>query len=347
MPIYNVAKYLKECIDSLKAQTYTNIAFVLVNDGSTDESLSLAYSLTKSDNRFVIINKQNGGVSSARNAGLDFAFESLNGQKGYIGFLDSDDIVSFTFYENLIKALKRHRDNGGELLIAKSRSVQIFDDKNYDLSNFSMNKKYMFSWSVRPNRANFKHLKHLVWLGVYDSELLKNLRFAPFSLAEDVCFCFCANALADKIIFTRDARIFYRSREGSAMKLYKANVERINVLSFKECMKFFKTHNLIKKCGVPSSLLRKSLLWFSDVDSYLNDEGELQAIKEVLQDLPSDLIEQDRILKSAKSAKTMREFVLNTCSFKEKLKLKFRFKISKKQIIIKLFGKVIYQNKAL
>ena len=72
IPIYNVEKYLKECLDSVINQTYKNLEIILVNDGSTDSSLNIAKEYAKSDPRFTIINKQNGGQSSARNTGIEY-----------------------------------------------------------------------------------------------------------------------------------------------------------------------------------------------------------------------------------------------------------------------------------
>ena len=80
VPIYNVAPYLKRCLDSLKAQTMQKIEFILVDDGSTDESGRIAEEYCKEDRRFKVFHKENGGVSSARNLGMKQA------GGGYIGF---------------------------------------------------------------------------------------------------------------------------------------------------------------------------------------------------------------------------------------------------------------------
>lgn len=87
VPIYNVEKYLKRCIDSIINQSYTNIEIILVNDGSTDNSLNICQLYTQQDSRIIILNKENGGLSSARNMGLDYA----TGE--YIMFVDSDDWI--------------------------------------------------------------------------------------------------------------------------------------------------------------------------------------------------------------------------------------------------------------
>jgi len=84
VPIYNVASVLNRCINSLIGQSLRNIEIILVNDGSTDESLKICQSYSKIDSRVKVVNKANGGVSSARNAGLRIATGK------YVGFVDAD-----------------------------------------------------------------------------------------------------------------------------------------------------------------------------------------------------------------------------------------------------------------
>lgn len=102
VPIYNSSKTLDFCINSLLNQTYKNIEVILVNDGSTDNSLDICNKYSKLDRKIKVINKENGGVSSARNAGLAVA----NGN--YIGFVDSDDYIEKNMYEELFNTLKKN-----------------------------------------------------------------------------------------------------------------------------------------------------------------------------------------------------------------------------------------------
>ena len=103
VPIYNVEKYINRCIDSIIEQTYTNLEIILVDDGSTDNSGSICDEYAKKDNRIKVIHKENGGVSSARNVGLDTAI----GQ--YITFVDSDDYIEKKYCEILLKTLKKQK----------------------------------------------------------------------------------------------------------------------------------------------------------------------------------------------------------------------------------------------
>lgn len=99
VPIYNMEKYLGRCIDSILVQTHTNIEVILVDDGSTDSSPQVCDDYAKRDPRIKVIHKSNGGLSSARNAGLDIATGD------YIGFVDSDDYISTDMYKVLAERL--------------------------------------------------------------------------------------------------------------------------------------------------------------------------------------------------------------------------------------------------
>lgn len=101
IPIYNVEKYLSKCIESLVGQTYKDIEIILINDGSPDHCLSICEQYSKKDNRIIVIDQENKGVSAARNAGLKMA-------KGeYIGFVDPDDWIAVDMYEGLHSVIKQ------------------------------------------------------------------------------------------------------------------------------------------------------------------------------------------------------------------------------------------------
>ena len=101
VPVYNVEKYLKRCVESLIKQTLEDIEIILVDDGSTDNSGKICDQLRINDTRIKVIHKGNGGLSSARNAGLNI----VTGD--YVGFVDSDDDIELDMYEKLYKIVKK------------------------------------------------------------------------------------------------------------------------------------------------------------------------------------------------------------------------------------------------
>lgn len=104
VPVYKVEKYLARCVDSIINQTYKNLEIILVDDGSPDNCGAICDEYAKRDERIKVIHKKNGGLSSARNAGLDIATGD------YIAFVDSDDRLAPDAYENLLKALDGKSD---------------------------------------------------------------------------------------------------------------------------------------------------------------------------------------------------------------------------------------------
>lgn len=104
VPVYNVEKYLERCLDSILVQPFRNFELILVNDGSTDNSLSICKRYEATNNRIVIVDKPNGGLSSARNAGLKVA------KGNYVSFIDSDDFISSDFYEANMEFLEQNPD---------------------------------------------------------------------------------------------------------------------------------------------------------------------------------------------------------------------------------------------
>lgn len=102
VPIYNVEKYLKKCVDSIIDQTYENLEIILVNDGSTDNSGKIAESYIKIDKRIKVYHKENGGLSDARNFGI----KKSKGE--YLAFVDSDDFIEKNMYEVLLSNLKEY-----------------------------------------------------------------------------------------------------------------------------------------------------------------------------------------------------------------------------------------------
>lgn len=102
LPIYNVAQFLPRCIESVCSQTYDNLEIILVDDGSPDDCGDICDKYAEKDNRIVVVHKQNGGLSDARNKGAEIA----NGE--YITFIDSDDYVTDTYVEYLYSLIEKY-----------------------------------------------------------------------------------------------------------------------------------------------------------------------------------------------------------------------------------------------
>lgn len=120
IPVFNAAAYLDECLQSIRKQSYTNLEIVVVNDGSTDDSLAIIESHSNEDTRIVVVNQENAGVSMARNKGLSLAHGSL------IGFVDADDWIEEGMYEAMIKRIE---DQQIDLVACSVKQHYMADDQ--------------------------------------------------------------------------------------------------------------------------------------------------------------------------------------------------------------------------
>ena len=123
---YNIEDYIVKCLESIANQTYKNLEVIVVDDGSSDSTGELADEFAEKDNRFIVIHKENGGVSSARNKGIDVA------SGDFIGFVDGDDTIENDMYEMLVdNAIKYDADisHCGYKVIENNKETLFYDTK--------------------------------------------------------------------------------------------------------------------------------------------------------------------------------------------------------------------------
>ncbi len=127
VPVYNVEQYLEKCVNSIINQSYKNLEIILVDDGATDNSGKICDELAKLDNRIKVYHKENGGLSDARNYGV----ERATGE--YIGFVDSDDYIDPEMYEKLYEAIKKENVDVAEcnLKIIYPNRVELYTNEKY------------------------------------------------------------------------------------------------------------------------------------------------------------------------------------------------------------------------
>lgn len=126
VPFYNAERYLKQCLDSLQKQTYSNFEVLLINDGSIDQSYQIAAEYVKIDERFSLITQSNAGIATARNVGL----QKMSGE--YVTFVDGDDFVSQDYLTKMIKVAKTEQAD----LVISSYYRYSDDDKMYSFYDF-------------------------------------------------------------------------------------------------------------------------------------------------------------------------------------------------------------------
>lgn len=174
VPIYNVKKYLRKSLESIINQTYTNIEIILVDDGSTDGCFDICEEYKNKDNRINVIHKKNGGLSEARNFGIDCS------RGRYIAFIDSDDYVARDYIEKLYEAIKKY----------KTKIVQcatlIIDEHENILKKVGYDEEKIVNYDqfvedmVIDNRFNV-----VAWNKLYSIELFKEMKFPKGKIHED------------------------------------------------------------------------------------------------------------------------------------------------------------------
>ena len=208
VPVYNVEKYLDNCIKSIVRQTYDNLEILLVDDGSKDNSGSLCDEWAIRDNRIKVIHKQNGGASSARNAGLDAA----TGE--YIGFVDADDYIDIDMYEIMYAEICEHNADAASCgMVRESKNGY---KEEWGSADSPVECVDTLSWLKAVGEANGILPVH-TGNKLYSAEILKNVRFnTNFKYAEDTLFNFEAARNMRKIVIHNVARYHYTNNETSA-----------------------------------------------------------------------------------------------------------------------------------
>ena len=226
VPVYNTEDYLERCIRSIMEQTYKNLEIVVVNDGSTDNSLNVLESLKKEDNRIVIINQENMGVSKARNKGLDYA----TGE--FITFVDSDDFIEKDMYEIMInhlveedadlcriKAFIYNREGGIEE-ISKERNVFIYNNELEIMNVYLQNE-----------------LKIAVWDKMFRRSAVEKIRFDASLFNEDAAYVWEACLNSRKIVM--DTKQLYHHIKRPNNSLTSAPFSESNLTLYRYCKENF------------------------------------------------------------------------------------------------------------
>lgn len=208
VPVYNVERYLPQCIESIQKQTLKNLEIILVDDGSTDSSGDICDRYAKDDDRIVVIHKENGGLSDARNAGLDIA------KSEFIGFVDSDDYIAENMYEMLYNNMLA---NDSDIAIGDIVYVNEYGVPLAEINNQSPMKDECLS----SEQAQYKlieeqnHYYVVVWSKLYRRKLFKDLRFEKGKIHEDEFLVHHIFAEADMVSTVKAGVYYYRQREAS------------------------------------------------------------------------------------------------------------------------------------
>lgn len=197
VPIYKVENYIHRCIDSILAQTFTDFELILVDDGSPDSCGKICDEYAEKDSRIHVIHKENGGLSDARNAGIDWVF--ANSDSEWITFIDSDDWVNEKYLELLYKAAMENRTDVSCCKYLECNTQPLIRDINYSFSAFAGEdfciEQYKFS--------------HTAWGRLYRRYFWNELRFPKGKLHEDAFTIYKILLPSKKIAFIDEPPLYY------------------------------------------------------------------------------------------------------------------------------------------
>lgn len=207
VPVYNVEKYLERCVNSLLQQTYENLEIILVDDGSKDRSGKICDALREKSSKIKVIHKENGGLSSARNKGLEIA------EGEYIGFVDSDDWISNDMYEYLLSLSKEYDADITQIeyIFASDYPKQI-KQHNIGLTCVEENENILKRYLV----DGMKEIKsYPVWTKLYKAKCFRGVSFPEGQLYEDVVTNYSILSGINRYVISTKVCYFYFSNPKS------------------------------------------------------------------------------------------------------------------------------------
>ncbi|OCG35943.1 MULTISPECIES: glycosyltransferase family 2 protein [unclassified Gilliamella] len=245
IPVYNTEKYLIKCLDSVINQSFKNIEIICVNDGSTDNSLDILRKYTEKDKRIKIISKNNGGLSSARNVGIE------NAQGKYITFVDSDDFIELNTYES---SLLYFNVDTVDLVYFSTRLVfennvaRIQDERYFE---------HKYTGLVNLSNDVIANMDVCAWNKIYKLSIIKkyDIKFPDGLWYEDNPFFWSYALVCNSAFFVNKRFYNYLIRSGSIMSqhnkkskvYYKTLHELDSLLCFEHLLHFVFKWNLFDK----------------------------------------------------------------------------------------------------
>lgn len=225
VPVYNVEKYLRDCVDSILNQTYENFELILVDDGSPDSSGKMCDAFAEKDKRIIVLHKENGGLSDARNKGIELA------RGTYITFIDSDDIVYKEYLSLFVSTMKNEKveivqgiftHNLNELGAIETRNVKVY-----------RNNEAIFRDYLR-----YKNLQGHACNKLYLTKLFKTLRYPVGKIQEDAWTTYKSFVESDGIAVVFVNTYYYRINNESIMN-GKFNPKRFEIMGVPQDIKCY------------------------------------------------------------------------------------------------------------
>lgn len=268
IPVYNVEKYLKKCLDSVINQTLKDIEIICVDDGSTDNSPNILNDYKNSDERIQVIRQENRGHSGATNTGLKY----VTGD--YIFFVDSDDWIELTALEKLYN---NAIENNSDLVLYDA--IEYFSDNQTNVRNFYILRNLTDKvFTYKDEKKLVLNSYYVQWAKLYKTSFFRkhNLRLQDFLLFEDISLTVPATLLAERITYLPEILYHYNRLNESSMQNTKIESNRskiiFDLIDYVE--NFLKNNNFFKELELNflEFKILQSKVQFDNVDEESKDE---------------------------------------------------------------------------
>ncbi len=244
VPVYKVEKYLNKCVESIVNQTYTNLEIILVDDGSPDDCGKICDEYKKADRRIKVIHKQNGGLSSARNAGLDIC------SGDYICFVDSDDEIAPDYVEIL---LKKQQEYNADIVCCLAKEINEQSNENFIWK--SVQKDTVFSDNIIESYYklrcgnDFDNTFTVAWNKIYKKEIFNDLRYTEGRIYEDSAILLLILNKCKRLVIVPNA-LYYYLRSFNSITKSQMNQQKIDskTKNLVERIEFLKNNNYVNLC---------------------------------------------------------------------------------------------------
>ena len=248
VPVYKVEKYIDRCVESIFAQSFQDFDLVLVDDGSPDACPNICDAYAEKDERVVVIHKKNGGLSDARNAGIDWAME--HSDSDWLAFVDSDDYLHPDYLLTMLQAAQRE---AADLVICDF--VRVDDGENVIEEEHSFfhlttdNKRELFgcmlkNWRIIP-----------AWNKLYSKQIFAELRFAFGKIHEDDFAIHHVLWNCRRAAILTDGLYYYRIRDNSIMKTETPKSRLDGLEALVERYGFCLSHQVMEASSIPTDYL--------------------------------------------------------------------------------------------
>ena len=230
VPVYNAAAYIERCVKSIQNQTYTHFELILVNDGSTDNSLEICKTLASQDERIVVLDRPNGGASAARNTGLAY----MRGR--FVVFADSDDYVSPSYLENLYRAAKQ-----GNYDVVQC-DLESTTETNTELEAVAFKPDDVVE-VTKVQALNGRKYKVSIWGKIYSSRIFNDFRFQEGTIYEDDASYYIFVDRAKKLAVLNETLYYYYLSDNSVMRNDRKDKSTAYIRIYEDRIHYFQERN--------------------------------------------------------------------------------------------------------